>query len=86
MLNLFMALYVGLPFFAPTLMKAGVEIPARVIYTIYSPLCHQFGFCSFFLYGEQLFYPLEEAGLNGIKTFEDITNLKIWAIRKASTV
>lgn len=76
LLNLFMALYVGLPFLAPTLMKMGVEVPARVIYTIYSPLCHQFGFRSFFLYGEQPFYPLEEAGLKGIKTFEDITNLK----------
>jgi uncharacterized membrane protein/glutaredoxin len=76
LLNLFMALYVGLPFLAPTLMKAGVEIPARVIYTIYSPLCHQFGFRSFFLYGEQSVYPLEDAGLMNIKTFDDITGLK----------
>lgn len=73
LLNLFMALYVGLPFLAPTLMKAGVEIPARVIYTMYSPLCHQFGFRSFFLYGEQLVYPLEEAGLTDIQSFDDIT-------------
>ncbi|RJP51437.1 MAG: DUF2085 domain-containing protein [Anaerolineaceae bacterium] len=73
LLNLFMALYVGLPFLAPTLMKAGVEVPARVIYTMYSPLCHQFGFRSFFLYGEQLVYPLEEAGLSDIKSFDDIT-------------
>jgi uncharacterized membrane protein len=76
LLNLFMALYVGLPFLAPTLMKAGVEVPARVIYTVYSPLCHQFGFRSFFLYGEQSVYPLKEAGLQNIKSFDEITGLK----------
>jgi uncharacterized membrane protein len=57
-------------------MKAGVDVPARVIYTMYSPLCHQFGFRSFFLYGEQYVYPLEEAGLQNIKSFDDITGLK----------
>lgn len=76
LLNLFMALYVGLPFLAPTLMKVGVDVPARVIYTMYSPLCHQFGFRSFFLYGEQSVYPLEAAGLKNIKTFDKITGLK----------
>jgi uncharacterized membrane protein len=76
LLNLFMALYVGLPFLAPSLMKAGVEVPARVIYTMYSPLCHQFGFRSFFLYGEQFVYPLDDAGLTNIKSFDDITGLK----------
>ncbi len=74
-LNLFMLFYVGLPFLAPTLMKFGAEIPARAIYRIYSPLCHQFGFRSFFLYGEQAFYPLAEAKLSGIKTFEQATGI-----------
>jgi uncharacterized membrane protein len=69
----FLALYVGLPFLAPTLMKAGMTAPARVIYTIYSPLCHQFGFRSFFLFGEQPYYPLPEAGLAGVKTFDEVT-------------
>ena len=76
LLNLFMALYVGLPFLAPTLMKTGLEVPARAIYTIYSPLCHQFGFRSFFLYGQQSVYPLKEAGLTGYKTFDELTGLK----------
>jgi uncharacterized membrane protein len=75
LLNLFMAIYVGLPFLAPTLMEAGAELPARVIYTIYSPLCHQFGFRSFFLYGDQFYYPLKEAGLKTSRTFDDISGL-----------
>lgn len=76
-LNLFMLFYVGLPFLAPTLMKLGAELPARAIYRIYSPLCHQFGFRSFFLYGEQAFYPLAEAGLGPkVKTFEQATGIR----------
>jgi uncharacterized membrane protein len=75
-LNLFIFLYVGLPFLAPSLMKAGAPVPAQIIYKIYSPLCHQFGFRSFFLFGEQPYYPLSEAGVEGVKTFEQITGLK----------
>ena len=71
--NLFMLLYFGLPILAPVLMKAGAQLPANVIYTIYKPLCHQFGFRSFFLFGEQAYYPLEEAGINGVITFEQAT-------------
>lgn len=74
-LNLFMLFYVGLPFLAPTLMNFGAEVPAKMIYRMYSPLCHQFGFRSFFLYGEQFFYPLEEAGLANYKSFEAATGI-----------
>jgi len=69
-------IYVGLPFLAPALMKAGAASPARAIYAIYSPLCHQFGFRSFFLFGEQAYYPLSEAGMNGVKTFDQVTGLQ----------
>ncbi len=74
-LNLFMLFYVGLPFLAPTLMKLNAPLPAQIIYRMYKPLCHQFGFRSFFLYGEQPFYPLAEAGVTGVKTFEEVTGI-----------
>lgn len=72
-INFFILLYFGLPILAPLLMKAGAPLPANVLYTIYKPLCHQFGFRSFFLFGEQAYYPLAEAGISGVKTFEEIT-------------
>ena len=75
MLNLFILFYVGLPFLAPTLMKLGAETPAKAIYRMYSPLCHQFGFRSFFLYGDQVVYPLAEANMAGVKTFEQATGI-----------
>ena len=76
LLNLIVFIYVGLPFLAPVLMKIGAEIPAHIIYTIYSPLCHQFAFRSFFLFGEQPYYPLKEAGLAGVKTLEQVTGFQ----------
>jgi uncharacterized membrane protein len=74
-LNFIILLYFGLPVAAPVLMKVGAPIPADVIYTIYKPLCHQFGFRSFFLFGEQTYYPLEEAGISGVKTFEEASGI-----------
>jgi uncharacterized membrane protein len=63
-LNSIILVYVALPILAPVLMNAGAETPARVIYTIYSPLCHQMAQRSFFLFGEQTAYPREIAGTN----------------------
>ncbi|NMB54924.1 MAG: DUF2085 domain-containing protein [Leptolinea sp.] len=42
---------------------------------MYSPLCHQLGFRSWFLFGEQFFYPRELAGIANIKTFEEATGI-----------
>src|SRR5688500_9641031 len=52
-----LGIYVTLPFVAPTLMQVGLTRPAAIIYALYSPFCHQFAFRTFFLYGEQPFYP-----------------------------
>lgn len=52
-----LATYVSLPVIAPTLMHLGLRGPAELIYTIYSPFCHQYAFRSVFLYGEQPLYP-----------------------------
>jgi uncharacterized membrane protein len=60
--NVLVLIYVGLPILAPTLMNAGAEGPARVIYTMYKPMCHQMTQRSFFLFGEQYAYPRAVAG------------------------
>jgi uncharacterized membrane protein/glutaredoxin len=74
--NLFIFLYVGLPILAPVLMKVGAQLPANIIYTMYKPLCHQFGFRSFFLFGEQAYYPLPEAKMSGVITFDQATGIQ----------
>lgn len=75
LLNLVMLFYFGLPLLAPALMNAGATGPANVIYAMYKPLCHQFGFRSFFLFGEQAYYPLAQAGIPDVVTFEEATGL-----------
>lgn len=72
--NLVVFIYVGLTFAAPVFMKVGLVGPAKVIYTIYSPLCHQLGFRSFFLFGEQPFYPRGLAGVSGVGSYEEMVS------------
>ena len=76
LINFFMLLYFGLAVLAPVLMKVGATGPANVLYTIYKPLCHQFGFRSFFLFGEQVVYPLKEASIPNLLTFDEVTGFK----------
>jgi len=76
LINLFVFLYVGLPILAPVLMKADAQLPANIIYTTYKPLCHQFGFRSFYLFGEQAYYPLPEAKMAGVITFDQATGIQ----------
>ncbi len=54
--------YSSLPWVAPSLAKLGLAGAADLIYTLYSPFCHQFAFRSVFVFGEQAFYPRAEAG------------------------
>jgi uncharacterized membrane protein len=54
--NLALAIYIGLPALAPVLIHAGHERAAGLIYTLFSPLCHQLPERSFFLFGEHAVY------------------------------
>ena len=71
-LNLLFLLYVGLPFLAPVLMEAGAEAPAKIIYTIYRPACHQLPERSFFLFGESSAYDRSELPANGVADSDNV--------------
>jgi uncharacterized membrane protein len=73
--NLFLLLYLGIPFLAPVFKKAGWNGPAEVVYKIYSPLCHQWAFRSFFLFGQQPYYPHAAARIPGVLTFEQVSGI-----------
>ncbi len=74
-LNLFSFLYVFFAFLAPVLMKVNLQTPAKVIYKVYSPLCHQLAFRSFFIFGEQFYYPRELAGVTGVVTYGEASGM-----------
>lgn len=72
--NLLLFLYVGVSFAAPILMKVGIRAPAGWIYKAYSIVCHQLGFRSWYLFGEQPAYPRQAAGLP-VASFSQATGL-----------
>jgi uncharacterized membrane protein len=59
-ISLLLGIYIGLPFLAPVFMHIGWSGPGRVIYFIYSWLCHQLPERSFFLFGPKFTYSLAE--------------------------
>jgi hypothetical protein len=83
--NILVLVYVGLPVLAPVLMKANLESPPAVIYKVYSGLCHQLAYRSWFLFGEQPVYPRAAAGVEGYKTFHEATGLDVDVIGDAAT-
>ncbi len=66
--NLLWGLYVGLPLLAPVLMDVGWTGPAKAIYTIYRPACHQRVERSYFYGGPSAIYTLEELEAAGVDT------------------
>lgn len=72
--NGFWGAFVGLPFLAPILMAAGLTLPARVIYTLYSFLCHQLPERSWFLFGPQISYTQEQIATAWGVTVAGISN------------
>lgn len=73
--NLFVLIYVGLPFLAPALMSIGAAGPASAIYRGYGMVCHQLAYRSFFLFGEQAVYPRAAADVEGLLPYAQATGL-----------
>ncbi len=64
--NVILALFIGLPMLAPVLMEAGATGPARLIYKVFAPTCHQLPERSFFLFGARGVYSAAELEADGI--------------------
>lgn len=68
-----------LPFLAPVFMRLNWISPASLIYTLYSPMCHQMAQRSFFLFGAQPMYNLAELPLSlAGNTTTDMTTLRLF--------
>lgn len=64
--NLALFVFVALPFLGPIFMRAGMPGAARLVYTVYLPMCHQLPDRSYFLFGEHRVYSLEELEAAGV--------------------
>ena len=56
----FLVIFAGLPFLAPVLMHADVTAPAELIYKVYSLTCHQLAYRTFFFFGGQPAYTIDQ--------------------------
>jgi uncharacterized membrane protein len=73
--NIVIFIYLAVPFLAPILMRVGADAPARAIYKAYGFVCHQLAYRSWFLFGEQAAYPRAEAGIKGVLSFQQATEI-----------
>jgi len=64
-------IFISLSFLAPVFSKAGLSIPAKVIYWIDGFFCHQLPFRSWFFFGDQPYYPLASSGIKNMLSFEE---------------
>jgi uncharacterized membrane protein len=64
--NAAVAVFAGLPVLAPALLAAGWSQPALLIYSIYSTTCHQWPGRSYFLFGPQLAYSMDDLERYGL--------------------
>lgn len=81
-LNLFLGMFVIMPWVAPTLMAIGYEGPGRLIHFAYSFVCHQLPQRSFFLFGREASYTMTEimtvwpnADIVGLRQFIGTTEM-----------
>lgn len=58
--NILLGIQALLPAAAPALMASGRSNLGQILYAVYSPLCHQLPERSFFLFGSQVTYTLQE--------------------------
>lgn len=75
--------FVGLSALPPVLAARGNYRAANFGYKVYSFLCHQLAFRSFFIDGDQYAYPRELANIKNLKTYEETTNQSAEDIRFA---
>ena len=83
---LILIFYLFFAFLAPVLMKCKVNQFAKIIYFIYSNFCHQFAHRSWFLFGEQFFYPAYPVGNSAIRSIENVFGITAANIEKSRKI
>ena len=75
-INCLLAIFILFTILAPVCMHFGYERIGRLIYLFFRQFCHQFAFRSWFLFGEQAYYPKALDGrFSDEITYEDMFGL-----------
>ena len=82
-LSIIMGIYVLVPFLAPVFMSMGLIVPGKVIYWVYSFLCHQLPERSYFLFGpEDSLTQFLKSNLSGKIRIMLPSSGNLWVIQK----
>jgi uncharacterized membrane protein len=73
LINSVLLVFSGLPVLAPILMYYGYTGPAQIIYTGYRFTCHELAYRTFFFFGPQAAYPLDQLSATFNTPGEDLT-------------
>ncbi len=73
-IGLIIAIFVSGAFLPPLLLQGGKVSMANAFYGFYKIFCHQLAFRSFFINGEQVFYPRALSNINNVITYEQEFN------------
>jgi len=71
---------------APVLMKYEITQLGRIVYSIYSNFCHQFAHRSWFLFGEQAFYPAYYKEGSGIRSLYDVFGVSSESVQESREI
>lgn len=83
LISIIILLFLGGSVLAPTMAMKGKNSAANALYRFYSIFCHQLAFRSFFIKGEQPYYPRELANIKVVKTYEEEFNDPFLDLQKA---
>jgi len=73
-------------FLAPVLMKYEITQMGRIIYRIYRNFCHQFAHRSWFLFGEQIFYPAYSDEGSGIRSLHEVFGVFAGSVQESREI
>lgn len=79
-------LFLGGSVLAPFMAIKGKNNAANALYRFYGIFCHQLAFRSFFIEGEQPYYPRELANIKKVKTYEEEFNDPFLDLQKARAI
>ena len=69
--------YIGMAAMPALLMASGYDSAGKLIYRGFHFLCHQYPWRSWYLKGEQPYYPLISSEGSGVKTIEEATGMTL---------
>ncbi len=74
-ISLVILLFTASTLLPPVFAANGKNSIAMVGYKFYSVLCHQLAFRSYFIEGEQFYYPRAQASIPDVMTYEELTGM-----------